>query len=148
MPVNVTSQLVEYTDFALNSSNKVFFVPTDTVWRLVHVWAKLVTTNTVGNRQLDIHILDTLGNRVGTYQAGAVQIASRTQYYSFHEGHPQETAFTPAATGGTMLRVLGKDVRLLDGYALRVWDSAAIAAAADDLSVSIMVEEALEPWRG
>jgi hypothetical protein len=138
MPVMASGQLYELTDFGFDSSNKFFLVPLMRQWHLRHVFIRLVTTSTVGNRQVDVLLLDTLGNLIGKYQAGAVQAASLTREYVFGIGHPQETAFSAA---GLMLRTLGSDLILQPGQAIRVLDSAAIAPTADDLRVSLMIDE-------
>ena len=95
MAVAAVGNLTQVSDFADNSSNKLFTVPDGKQWHVRSVWVKLVSTSAAGNRQVDVLILDPLGNLAGQYKAGAVQIASRTQYFFFAPNHPQETAYTP-----------------------------------------------------
>jgi hypothetical protein len=139
--VSAVGNLVEVSDFSLNSSDKLLVVPALTQWHLRAIWVKLVSSGDVGNRQVDVLLLDTRGNLCGKYAAGAVQVASRTQYFSFAPGHPQETGYTPNLTNGVMLRQLGSEIILTAGMAVRVYDSAAIAATADDLSLTLLVDE-------
>lgn len=141
MAVAALGNVTEVTEFAMNTSNKLLFVPAGKQWRLVSIFVKYVSTSTAGNRQVDIIVYDTAGNAMARYAAGAVQVASRTQYFHFAPSHPQETAFTPAATNGVMLRQISDSLWLTAGMAIRVWDSAAIAATADDLAVTVLVDE-------
>jgi hypothetical protein len=132
--------MVQQADAAANDSDKTFTVPAGKAWRLASVYAQLVSTATVGNRQLDVLITDGSDNPVARYKAGAVQAASLTREYIFAPQHPQETGFT----GTTMLRALGEALVLPAGYKVRVFDSAAIDAAADDLTARLLVEELAE----
>lgn len=129
------------SDVTLNDSDKTLVVPAGKQWLILAAYAKLITTATVGNRQLDVLLTDAADVLFAKYQAGAVQAASLTREYVFAPAHPQETVFT----AGVMLRALGQGFVLLAGYKVRVYDSAAIAAAADDLDVHLLVEEQEEP---
>jgi hypothetical protein len=132
--------IVQYGDATADDSDKTYVVPAGKAWLLRSVYAQLVSTATVGNRQLDILLTDGSDNALARYKAGAVQAASLTREYVFAPQHPQETGFT----GTTMLRALGEGLILPAGYKVRVFDSAAIAAAADDLTVRILVEELVD----
>jgi len=129
--------IIQKSDVLADDSDKTFVVPAGKQWGLRSVYAKLVTTATAGNRQLDVLLTDGSDNIVAKFVAGAVQAASLTREYVFAPQHPQETAFT----GGLMLRALAGDVVLPTGYKVRIFDSAAIAAAADDLDLRLLVEE-------
>lgn len=129
--------IVQQADAALNDSDKTLTVPAAKQWGLRSVYAKLISTATVGNRQMDVLITDASDNIIAKFVAGAVQAASLTREYIFAPQHPQETAFT----GGVMLRALAGEMVLPAGYKARVYDSAAIDAAADDLTVRLLVEE-------
>jgi hypothetical protein len=130
-------RMSQQSDATLNDSDKTFTVPSGKAWRLVAITARLISTATVGNRQLDVLITDGSDNLLIKYQAGAVQAASLTRDYHFAPNHPQDTGFT----NGVMLRALGSDLVLPAGYKVRVYDSAAIHAAADDLTARLLVEE-------
>src|SRR3972149_4756849 len=122
--------IVQQADAALNDSDKTLTVPAGKAWAVKSVYASLVSTATVGNRQLDVLVTDAADNIVAKFVAGAVQAASLTREYVFAPEHPQETAFT----GGVMLRALSGDMVLPAGYKVRVSDSAALDAPADDLT--------------
>lgn len=129
--------ILQQSDTALDDSDKTLTVTAAKQWRVASVYAKLISTATAGNRQLDILITDASDNEVAKFVAGAVQAASLTRTYVFAPQHPQETGFT----GGLMLRALAGDLILPAAYKVRVYDSAAIDAAADDLTVRLLVEE-------
>lgn len=132
--------VLQQSDAAANDSDKTFTVPTGKAWRLLAASARLATTATVGNRQLDVLVTDAADNLLMKYQAGAVQAASLSRDYHFAPQHPQETGFT----NGVMLRALAGDLVIPAGFKVRVFDSAAIDAAADDLTVRLLVEEMQE----
>lgn len=131
--------IVQYEDTAADDSDKTLTVPTGKAWGLRSVFAQLATTATVGNRQVDVLVTDGSDNAIATFKAGAVQAASLTRQYVFAPQHPQETGFT----GTVMLRALAGDMVLPAGYKVRIYDSAAIDAAADDLTIRLLVEELL-----
>lgn len=134
------SNVIQQSDATLNDSDKTLIVPAGKQWLVFNVYAKLVSTATVGNRQLDVLITDGSDNEMAKFVAGAGQAASLTRTYVFAPGHPQETAFT----NGLMLRTLAGYLILPAGYKVRVFDSAAIDAAADDMTVRMLVEERVE----
>ena len=124
------------TDSAANDSDKTVTVPASTQYRLQAISVTLVTTASVGNRQVDILITDAADATLIKYAAGAVQAASLTRNYFFAPGHTQDTGFT----GTLMYRNLAANLIIPAGYKIRVYDSAAIAAAADDMTVNLWVE--------
>ena len=130
----------QQVDAAANDSDKTLTVPAGKAWRVSAIHVTLVTTATVGNRQVDILITDGSDNLLMKYQAGAVQAASLTRVYCFAPLHPQETGFTATI----MLRALASELILPAGYKIRIYDSAAIDAAADDMTVRALVEEMSE----
>lgn len=138
MPRNTTwENLVLQADALLNDSDKTLTVPAGKQWWVKSVYAQLITTASAGNRQLDVLCTTDLDAEIAKFVAGAVQAASLTRTYVFAPQHPQETVFT----GGLMLRALAGDLVLPAGYKIRIFDSAAIDAAADDLTVRVLVEE-------
>lgn len=126
------------SDTALDNSDKTFTVPADKVWKINSLLATLATTATVGNRQLEVWVRDATDNVLFKIKAGVVQAASLTYDYVFADGLPRETA----VVANTLMTPLPKNLVLPAGYKLRVFDSAAIAAAADDLTLRLLIEEA------
>jgi hypothetical protein len=129
--------LTQQSDATADDSDKTFAVPSGKQWHVRSIGVRLVTTATVGNRQLDILITDGSDNLLIKLAAGAVQAASLTRDYTFAPGLPNDTSFA----NGAMTRALPENLVLPAGYKIRVYDSAAIDAAADDLTVRILVEE-------
>jgi len=130
-------EAIQLSDATANDSDKTFTVPAGVTYIPHSIAALLASTADVGDRQLDVLLTDGSDNVIAKYQAGAVQPASQSYTYVFAVNHPQETGFT----GDVMLRALGEGIPLPAGYKIRVYDSAAIAATADDLTVRIMVEK-------
>ena len=127
-------------DATANDSDKTYTVPAGRAYTVRSIGVRLVTDATVGNRQLDILITDASDNLHLKFAAGAVQAASLTRDYVFGPGLPNDTAFA----AGAMARAIPQDLVVPGGFKIRVYDSAAIAAAADDLTVRILVQETVE----
>jgi len=134
------ANIVLQSDTGANDSDKTLTVSTGKQWQIHSVYALLASTATEGNRQLDILITDASDNPIMKAVAGAVQPASQTYTYVFAVDNPQETGFT----GDLMYRALPGQLILPAGYKVRVYDSAAVAAAADDLTLRLLVEERTE----
>jgi len=115
MRATLWDNIIAKADVAADDSDKTFTVTALRQWWIRSIYVKQVSTGT-----------DAI---VAKYVAGAVQAATLTREYVFAPGHPQETAFTK----GVMLRALSYGLILPAGYKIRVYDSAAIAAAADDM---------------
>jgi hypothetical protein len=98
-----------------------------------------VTTATSGTRQIIIDVDDGT-NLIFRVVAGAGQIASRTQRYIAGPALPHQTAFVPNADQGGIFMPLPANLVLPAGYRIRVYDSAAVDAAADDLTVRVLRE--------
>lgn len=126
-------------DSVANDSDKSWVVPDNELWLLNWAHAILISTATVGNRELCINVLDELGNLLIDIPSSAVQAASLTNHYAFYQGIFRETAFAANA-----IQVpIPKDLYLRAGYTLRVYDRAAIAPAADDMTVSFQIQKYL-----
>lgn len=137
MPLSRNAVVV--ADAAPNDSDKTFTVPDGTLWRVVSLYAMLVTTATVGNRVLTVLITDADDNTLLRYVAGGNQVASFTVHYNLAPGHPNETG--DPANNSVRLRAMVDGLSLPAGYKIRVYDSAAVDAAADDLTVRMIVEQ-------
>lgn len=120
-------------DTTVDDSDKSF-VPSSR-WRIQSIFVSLVTTATVGNRQLVVRIKE--GSDI-IYQSavGAVQAASLTVNYNFAEGNTREAT----AVADALDVPLPADFHLSPGQTIQVLDSAAIDAAADDMTVRILAE--------
>lgn len=125
------------TDETVDDSDKTFTVPVSTTWRLQSIWIELTTTATAGNRQLCIEIQDDSSDVIAQIRVGAVQAASLTRYYLLAPNVTELTSFRDTDYLSTLLPPLV----LPAGYKIRVYDKAAVAAAADDMVVQMMIEE-------
>lgn len=131
------SPIYSVFDNAANDSNKTFTVPNGEVWKLNFAHITLATSADVGNRQMEMLIADEDGNTMISLAAGAVQAASQTRDYHFMQGTFRETAFV----ANELQTPFGHDVYLPAGWSIRFRDSAAIAAAADDMTVALQVQQ-------
>lgn len=118
-----------------DDSDNTFTVPANTEYQILSVYVSLVTTATVGNRQMAVQALDASDNVLIGARAGAVQAASLTRVYNFAPGLGQDTAFRDT----DYLAVSMPPIFLAAGQKLRVWDKAAVAAAADDMTVRVQI---------
>jgi len=132
--------IVQQTDEALNDSDKTFTVPVGQVWALSFLIVNFVTTATPGNRQMRVELGD--GTRVIWFKDfGAVQAASLTRNYYASAEMPNDAAFDAAGR----IRIELEEHVLPAGYTVRVFDSAAIDAAADDMKVYLIVNARRKP---
>lgn len=97
------------------------------------VFVTLVTTATVGNRRMRFGIYAADNTLLYFVDSGAVQAASLTRYYSFGFHLIHEAAFGGPSSDHIHIPI--PEARIPNGGYLRIWDSAAIAAAADDMTV-------------
>lgn len=125
------------TDANLNDSDKSFTVPTGYVYEVLYAQVALTTTSTVGNRQMAMEILDDSDTVIMIINAGAVQSASTTRQYNFMQGVPRETSFIT----NSMNVAIPDEFIALPGYKIRIVDTAAIDAAADDMTIYLMVRK-------
>lgn len=125
------------SDTTADDSDKSFTVPAGKIWRVKWVWVELISTATVGNRQMTIQLQDNTADIIGTIKAGAVQAASITRNYMFAPYAVNLTSFVDTSFLSTPI----PELILPQNFVLRVFDSTAVAAAADDMVVHLMVEQ-------
>lgn len=123
-------------DVTDNDSDKVFTVPATTEWEVRSIFIKLVSSGTAGNRQITVQFRDGSDNVVMEMRAGIVQTASLTRYYQYGIDLPYQTTFVST---DLLLSPLPKDIILPAGYDIRIWDNAAVDAAADDMHIQMMI---------
>lgn len=119
---------------AADDSDKTFMVTAGQEWQLQSIWVELTSTADVGNRQMSVQIQDSEGDVIGCIKAGVAQAASLTYNYLFGVGVSDLTA----VRSSTFLMTPLVPWILPAGYKVRVYDSAAVAAAADDMVVQIL----------
>jgi len=129
---------IQYTyNATADDSDKTFTVPNGKTWRLDWLHVILVTTATVGNRQVEVSITDASDVMRIDFHAGATQAASLTRHYVFQPGIYRETTFTD----NEIQVSIPMNMILPAGWKIRVRDTTATAAAADDMTVSFQVTE-------
>lgn len=131
-------------DATLNDSDKSFTVPTGKVWILNEIWADLVATATVGSRVFVIMITDGTNTiyrsvpiTVTASQKGSEVISPYFANYS----SSIPTRQLDNTTNNAQVTMFVPLQPLKAGYVIRVYDSAAIDAAADDLTVVLQYTE-------
>jgi len=120
-------------DATANDSDKtVYTVPAGKVAYLNSCWVLFVTSATVGNRKLYFEISD-----------GASVVFVATHYISLTAGLTTRHVFTPYAVNSTSVGANATaycgtgELILPAGYTVRLYDAAAVDAAADDMTVAL-----------
>ena len=124
-------------DETVNDSDKTFTVPAAKVWIPVSIHVELISTATVGNRQMALEFQDAANDVIAEVRAGAVQAASLTRKYLLSVTAVDLVAFRDTDWLSTPL----PHVMLPAGFQVRVFDKAAVDAAADDMVVQMLVAE-------
>ena len=121
-------------DSVLNDSNKTITVPANTQWRIIALLVNYTPTATAGDRQIEVIIGDTYSYWTDI-KAGAVFPANTQVLISFFPGAPLQSAFISNRLVAPL-----PDLWLPPASIIKVLDSAAIAAAADDMIVNLLVD--------
>ena len=124
------------SDETADDSDKSFTVPANYMYQVLWIWVELTSDATVGNRQMTIELQDDAADVIGRWKAGAVQAASLTRNYCFAPSNADLTAFRDTTF---LMTPIPPTIVLPASYVVRVYDSAAVAAAADDMVVQMMV---------
>ena len=127
-------------DEGADDSDKSFTVPSNTLWEVRSIWVELVTTATAGNRQMIIEFQDDSADIIAQVRAGDIQSASKTRNYLFAPGVADLGSFR----GSNLITTPIPNIILPESYVVRVVDTAAVDAAADDMVVQMMVAERVE----
>ena len=128
-------------DAGADDSDKLIAVPAAKQWIVQSIAVNLISTASVGNRQMRVDIRDGSANLLASVAAGAVQAASLTRDFTFAPGLVNQTAFVD----NILITSFPEGIILLPTYDVRVYDSAAIDAAADDMIVRLLVRERNDP---
>ena len=120
------------TDDALNDSDKTFVIPSGSVWDLLHIRYEFTATATVGTRTPEIRLQDAEGNNLFVV-VGPTLAASQSSTMHMGPGLARDTA------NG---QLEGPARMLLPSLAqIQVIDTAAVDAAADDLTIRMVALE-------
>ena len=91
----------------------------------------------VGNRIITLTITDPDSNVIVSVVAGAVQAASASVTYVFWEGLERETS----VVNDSLRCGIPANLWLEPGSTLRIYDSAAVSASGDDMTVSFQYQK-------
>jgi len=121
-------------DATLNDSDKSFTVPAGKLWHMKLVHAGLTATATVGTRLLQMRIAADGTNSLGIFgQVSVTASQSGAVNYGFNSVFDDAVV---AQVGYNNMQNIGcSEVILTAGAVIRVYDQAAIDAAADDMTV-------------
>jgi len=135
--VAIVPPVVSVKDLSANNSNKTWTVPGNELWKVTRMCVAYTSSATVGNRIFTVQSEDEDGTVTQFLPAGKVQAASVATSYCCLQGIFRETAFV----NGSLQVPIPADFYLPPGHVLRVYDSAAIDAAADDMEVKFQIEK-------
>jgi len=135
--VNPRPRIFVLSDNALNDSDKTITVPAGKQWEVLYGQVQLVTTATVGDRRIQYTVQTSGGNEiVYTQQALNVQIASTNERYNF--GTFSDVLESVPTRHNLPLPV---GFVMLETFELRILDVNIVAAAADDLTINLVIKE-------
>jgi hypothetical protein len=117
-------------DATLNDSDKTLTVPKGKMWDMKGIWIFLTTTATVGNRLLSIRLAPNGVNYINVLQLGALAASLTESGMLSFQGVTDDYAVSSTTMAQGIFPCL-----LPAGAAIRIFDAAAIDAAADDLEV-------------
>lgn len=126
-------------DITLNNSDKTFTIPDGHTYILKYGFMKFVATATVGTRVFVMWIKDSAGTILWQVEIGSTT-ASNTIYRRFSPNHWKTEDVTNNAYA-CKFAPLPSELVLKEGYTLQIKDTTAVAAAADDMELSFMVED-------
>jgi len=127
-------------DATANDSDKTFTVPAGKLRMLLSVHAELTATATVGNRALVVLITDGTDTvfaspktaSITATNTGVLNLYADSGLFTTTAGYvPKLNGDAPAVGTGAGVNAL----LLPAGYVIRIYDAAAVDAAADDLTV-------------
>lgn len=114
-------------------STKTFTVPATTEWQIFSLYITLASTATAGNRVMVVQALTSGDAIIKEYVFPVTQAASLTYRYELGPDMPNDAALVDT----TLLRMTFAPLLLTAGQKLKVFDRAAIAAAADDMTIQM-----------
>lgn len=125
------------SDETANDSDKTLTPATDRFWKIKGIYIEYTATGTGGNRQINVAFRDETDDIFAAVVAPAYITANQTRSIMVMLGIPDSGGFVGAASDIAYIP-LPVDGLLPTTYDVRVWDAAAIDAAADDMQVHIL----------
>lgn len=131
-------------DSTANDSDKSFTVPAGKIWDIKSVLVQITTTATVGSRNLRIGVTDGTNPIYSSEQTASIAASKVGQFWLAPGGTVAGTTAVMgridalgATSGDNALRCPCSPMILPAGYVIRIWDTAAVDVAADDMIVVI-----------
>lgn len=118
-----------------NDSDNTFTVPATTEYQILSVYITLATSADVGARVMAVNATKSDDALIREYISPLTQAASLTYRYQLGQDMPNDAALVDT----TLLRRTFGPLFLTAGQKLRVYDRAAIAAAADDMTIQVQI---------
>lgn len=128
---------------ALNDSDKTFTVDTGKIWHILQILVDYTSTAVAGNRQLTVDLSDATADLLARLKIGVVQAASLNRIHNIAPGLADQTGVVDF----TLNTPIPPTWVLPGGFTIRIYDSAAIDAAADDMLVRVLVDQTELPIR-
>ena len=132
--INVFASKTQIEETA-NDSDKTFTVPANKLWVVQGIWILYASSADVGNRYVRILLTDSADKTYWLSAAAQAHAASLSRNYHATPGQGVR------GTSGAEVMPLPNPCVLPAGWKIRVYDSAAIAAAADDMTVALFYAE-------
>ena len=115
--------------------DKTITVPAGEEWVIEWLYVEYTSDANPGNRQLEVEVQDDAADIIARLVTGVVQAAGIVRYYLFAPDVTELAAFRDTDKLST---IMPKWV-LPAGYAIRVYDNAAISAAGDTANIQMQV---------
>lgn len=132
----IPPNIQEIIDVAANDSDKTITVPSGKQWKILSIYVTLATTATVGDRNIRIDFRDAGNDLILEIQPVAVQAANLSFRYVYFP------AIARVGVNSNIIQYIPiPNLILPGGFDLRVFDSAVVDAAADDMTIRMIVEE-------
>jgi hypothetical protein len=134
-------RLILQTDETANDSDKTITVPTGKRWLILWCHVEYTASATAGARFIEMHLRDSSDNI----------IAVATHTININAGESYNLEFLPSGTarnGSTVVNAIIPlpPITILEaGYDIRIFDSAAIDPAADNMIIKMLVLECSKP---
>jgi len=141
LQVNPVPVFKEITDITANDANKTINVPAGKQWRFKYGHMLYKSSADVGNRTIELRIVDAGNQILWRIRAANTVAASATESFSFA---PQGlTAVEDSAL--FHLIPIPRDCIMAAGFGIRIFDASSIDLDGDDLDIRFMVEESDAP---
>lgn len=132
-------------DATLNDSDKSFTVPANKRWHLLGVRYQITASATVGTRTTIVSLTNGANviETMGRVDAAATQTSAGRcgPQMGYTVSAPLNLLGSAGNPTGKAQENMFEDMWLPAGYVIRVYDAAAVDAAADDLTVILHIEE-------